>query len=83
VRLVDEGVSTVSRYTLRFFGDGGEPQGTEEVDCESDGEAINAVNDRADPRATELWQANRRILCWPASQHRHARHPRPRLRFPH
>ena len=57
------------RYTLRFFIEGGEPGGSEEIDCADDAEAINAVNDRADSRAIELWQGERMILWWPAGRH--------------
>lgn len=68
-------------YTLRFFGDGDEPEATEEIDCATDGEAINAVNDRAEMRAVELWQGDRKILWWPARQVRPPRRPGPRTPF--
>jgi hypothetical protein len=69
---------TVSHYTLRFFGDGDESEGTEEIDCATDAEAINAVNDRAETRAVELWEGDRRILWWPARRRAPVRRPGPR-----
>jgi hypothetical protein len=74
--LTAEGLATVPCYTLRFFDDDGEPEETEEIDCASDAEAINAVNDRAETRSVELWLGERKILWWPA------RHPRPRRSHP-
>jgi hypothetical protein len=64
----------VARYTLRFFDEAHEPDGSEDLECASDGEAINAVNDRAETRAVELWLGARKILWWPA------RRPRPAAR---
>jgi hypothetical protein len=74
-----EGLSTVSRYTLRFFDTEGEPEGAEEIECASGAEAINTVNERAETRSVELWLANRKILWWPARQPQ--RRPQPRAGF--
>ncbi|MBV8684655.1 MAG: hypothetical protein JO111_17405 [Caulobacteraceae bacterium] len=68
-------------YTLRFFVQGDEPEGSEEIDCATDAEAINAVNDRADTRAIELWQADRMILWWPARRRLPTRRKGPRTPF--
>jgi hypothetical protein len=66
--LTTEGRQTVPLYTLHFFAEGDEPAGSEEIDCATDGEAINTVNERAEDRAVELWQDGRRILWWPAKR---------------
>lgn len=65
-------------YTLRFFLDGDDPEGCEQIECADDGEAINAVNDRADSRAIELWQGDRMILWWPARRRVPSRRRGPR-----
>jgi hypothetical protein len=76
-----EGLSTVSRYTLRFFDIEGEPEGAEEIDCASDAQAINTANERAETRSVELWLANRKILWWPARHPHPPRRPHPRAGF--
>ena len=68
-------------YTLRFFVDGDEPKWSEDIECATDGEAINAVNDRADTRAIQLWQGERMILWWPARSRIPTRWRPPRTRF--
>jgi hypothetical protein len=67
----------VPLYTLHFFAEGDKPAGSEDIDCATDGEAINAVNDRAESRAVELWQGGRRILWWPAHRPLSPRRQRP------
>jgi hypothetical protein len=70
----------VPRYTLRFFGDGDETVGIEEIDSATDAEAINAVNDKAETRPVELWQDDRKLLCLPARR-REPRRAGPRTPF--
>lgn len=71
----------VPLYTLRFFVDSDEPAASEEIECATDGEAINAVNDRGDSRAIQLWQGERMILWWPARPNLPTRRHRPRAPF--
>jgi hypothetical protein len=79
--LTTKGRQTVPLYTLHFFAEGDKPAGFEEIDCATDGEAINAVNDRDEDRAVELWQGERRILGWPAQRRPSSRRRGPRTSF--
>jgi hypothetical protein len=51
----------MTRYTL-YLHDDRNVSIVEELACGSDGEAINAMNDRAQGRAAELWRDDHKIL---------------------
>ncbi len=51
----------MTRYTL-YLHDDRDARVVEELACGSDGEAINAMHDRAHGRAAELWRDDHKIL---------------------
>jgi hypothetical protein len=55
----------VTRYTLSFLDDRGQALRSELLDCTTDAEAINALNDNAGNLRVELWLEDQKILELP------------------
>ena len=63
----------MSRYTVAFLDDRGEAFRSELLDCATEAEAINTLQDRAGQHRVQLWLEDQTILELPKT----ARPPRP------
>ncbi len=57
-------------YIVHVFDELGAEIRTHNIECASDGEAINKLLDLAGHKAAELWNGERKLLWWPGRMER-------------
>jgi hypothetical protein len=55
----------MAMYTVHVFDDLAAERLTQDVECASDGEAINKLLDLAGDKSAELWCGDTKVLWWP------------------